>query len=239
MLKKRRMKTFTLLELMVVIAVIGILLSFLIPVLSRAREAARDASCKSNLKQWGMGIAMYTGDHRSYLPASFNNSRQYWYAQLHSYMNYDASDVSDIYESGMIINTCPSVDHEKKNSGTLDYASNNEILKHTNFLADEFRLKITKVTAPSHSMTLADANGVFNGSTAAYPFIRGPIGVYLGGMWNFSANDYLTPYDDTEPELFIRFRHNENKNTNILVVDGHVEGKRMNQMQAKNIYNYD
>lgn len=231
-------KDFTLLELMVVIAIIGILLSFLIPVLSRARESARDASCKSNLKQWGMGIAMYSSDNRSYLPASFNNSRQYWYAQLHSYMNYDQSDVSDIYESGMIINTCPSVDHERKKSGALDYASNNAILKHTNFTADEFRLKITKVTNPSDSLTLADANGVFNGSTAAYPFIRGPVGIYLDGMWNFSANDYLTLYDDTEPDLFIRFRHNEDKNTNILCVDGHVEGKRMSQMKAKNIYNY-
>ena len=229
---------FTLVEMMVVVAILGIIVSMLLPSLSRAREAARDASCKSNLKQWGVGISMYGDDNRFYLPASFNNDRQYWYAQLHSYMNYDQSDVSDIYESGMIINTCPSVNHEKKNSGTLDYASNNAILKHTNFGSEEFRLKSTMVTRPSDSLTLADANGIFNGSTAAYPFIRGPVGVYLDGWWNFDPEDVLTPYDDTEPELYIRFRHNKNKNTNILCVDGHVEGKRMNHMQAKNIYNY-
>ena len=231
-------RKFTLMELMVVMAVIGILFSLLIPVLSRARESARDASCKSNLKQWGVGIAMYSSDNRSYLPAAFNTKREYWYAQLHSYMNYDKSAVSDIYESGMIINTCPSVIHEKKQSGTLDYASNNAILKHTNFQAEEFRLKVSWITRPSDSLTLADANGVFNGSTAAYPFIRGPVGVYLDGWWNFEPDEILTPYDDTEPELYIRFRHNKNRNANILCVDGHVEGKRMSQMRAKNIYNY-
>ena len=50
---------FTLIELLVVVAIIGILLSMLLPSLSRAREEARGAVCKNNLKQIFIGTNFY------------------------------------------------------------------------------------------------------------------------------------------------------------------------------------
>ncbi len=66
--KTLKRKAFTLIELLVVIAIIAILASILFPVFARAREQARKASCQSNLKQIGLGIAMYVQDYDETYP---------------------------------------------------------------------------------------------------------------------------------------------------------------------------
>jgi len=64
---KRLREGFTLIELLVVIAIIAILAAILFPVFAQAREAARKASCQSNLKQLGNAIALYSADYDGYL----------------------------------------------------------------------------------------------------------------------------------------------------------------------------
>ena len=67
---RRRLSTkaFTLIELLVVIAIIAILAAILFPVFAQAREAARKASCTSNLKQIGSGWLMYIQDYDEITP---------------------------------------------------------------------------------------------------------------------------------------------------------------------------
>jgi prepilin-type N-terminal cleavage/methylation domain-containing protein len=66
---------FTLVELLVVIAVIAIVAAILFPVLAQAREKARQITCLSNCKQWGSTFMMYVQDYDETYPLAFGYSR--------------------------------------------------------------------------------------------------------------------------------------------------------------------
>jgi prepilin-type N-terminal cleavage/methylation domain-containing protein/prepilin-type processing-associated H-X9-DG protein len=59
-----RRPAFTLVEMLAVIAIIGVLVALLLPAIGLAREAARDAACKSNLRQFGQGFHTYAEQHK-------------------------------------------------------------------------------------------------------------------------------------------------------------------------------
>jgi prepilin-type N-terminal cleavage/methylation domain-containing protein/prepilin-type processing-associated H-X9-DG protein len=59
---------FSLIELLVVMAVIAILAAILLPVLSRAKESGRSTACVSNLHQIGLALQMYVDENKNTLP---------------------------------------------------------------------------------------------------------------------------------------------------------------------------
>lgn len=63
-----RRRAFTLIELLVVIGVIAVLVSILLPVLSRAREAANQVKCMSNLRQLAAAFVAYSNNNRGSFP---------------------------------------------------------------------------------------------------------------------------------------------------------------------------
>ncbi|MET0262154.1 MAG: DUF1559 domain-containing protein, partial [Rariglobus sp.] len=61
-------RAFTLVELLTVVAIIGVLAGLALPVIGHTRVAANRARCSSNLRQIGIALLGYAGDHRGHLP---------------------------------------------------------------------------------------------------------------------------------------------------------------------------
>jgi prepilin-type N-terminal cleavage/methylation domain-containing protein/prepilin-type processing-associated H-X9-DG protein len=71
---QRKTTGFTLIELLVVIAIIAILAALLLPALSQAKEAARSASCLSNLRQLALAVHMCADDSEDKFPGVWDAS---------------------------------------------------------------------------------------------------------------------------------------------------------------------
>jgi prepilin-type N-terminal cleavage/methylation domain-containing protein len=102
-------RNFTLIELMVVVAIIGILVSILMPALGKAREMAKEAVCLSNRKQNMSGLHLYLNDNGSHFPVADNVNSKYCFSY---FIKFEGSYVlmgKTIPYNGDDVLTCPNI----------------------------------------------------------------------------------------------------------------------------------
>ena len=95
-LSSRRFSGFTLVEVLVAIAIIGMLVAVLLPAVQAAREAARRAQCSSHLRQLGLAILQYENTNRVFPPAYARVPRHNMLTFILPYVEQDA--VQDLYD---------------------------------------------------------------------------------------------------------------------------------------------
>ena len=174
-------RAFTLVELLVVIAVIGILIALLLPAVQAAREAARRMHCSNNLKQIGIALHCYESFCRSYPGGYIGGTNGNWSAQV-AILSF--LERGDIYRSVDFSKGCTDV---RLNDGTLLSS-----------------LRVATYLCPSE---IGDRVRYKNGEPTHYPLSYGyNAGVWFvydpvtrqGGSGAFYPYSFLSPADFTD-----------------------------------------
>jgi prepilin-type N-terminal cleavage/methylation domain-containing protein/prepilin-type processing-associated H-X9-DG protein len=143
-----RRKAFTLIELLVVIAIIALLMSILLPALSKVKEQARAAICKSNLRQTGMAANMYSIDYNAMLPRGTQSAYPTpWFKR---FMDYLAQrPINEDYRNVKIYR-CPSYPDRSQTIGYVVNSWSDEPVD------DVSLFKVTSCRRRAYTIYLAD-----------------------------------------------------------------------------------
>lgn len=199
---------FTLIELLIVIAIIAILAAMLLPSLGQARNRAKAIKCTSQLKQMMTATIEYTGDYNGAIPQSYapglydtNKGSWCWYQQIFGYLKN-----KNIYlcPTGILLSCTTRSGNNGidlngdgvKDTIKLNYGMNARIggyFDGTNSIGS-VHTKISQVRKPANTVYIMDYHN-------SLQFLE-------GNLTNATVQEYA-------------FRHNKSANTGF--IDGHVE----------------
>jgi prepilin-type N-terminal cleavage/methylation domain-containing protein/prepilin-type processing-associated H-X9-DG protein len=154
-------RAFTLIELLMVIAIVAILAAMLLAVLSHARATAQAITCLDNLKQWGMATHLYATGHRDFLPkdgsASGNSTKSGWYVDLPKAMNLRPYNKmpwrTNVHASvGRSVWICPANPRRSNGKNLFHYCLND----HVNGTGSGNQVRLTSIRHPTVTVWLFD-----------------------------------------------------------------------------------
>lgn len=240
---------FTLVELLVSIAILAVLAALLLPALSKARQKALSTQCVNNLRQLFLANTMYADEHKGrYAPAAPDinegfGGRVRWHG-----VRDTASPDSDFdphkgplaeYLSDARVKECPVFTEFRRRgdvpnafeSGTGGYGYNGSYVGGAYNLKDwydapKFTALDSSIPEPSRTIMFADAAIVQDGYIVEYGFVEPPYFVTKDFPRGNESWGFASPS--------IHFRHEFR--ANVVWCDGHITSERYEWTTDENIY---
>ena len=181
-------KAFTLIEMLVVIAIIAILAGLLMPALTRARKEARKTHCLNNQKQVGIYLAMYATDHRGRYPSvSWPDvgglGRRYDSSMSIAQLWPDYADNQELFHCLMTNHEVSLTFECSDSTDPLNLDNNDETM--------EFRFE-TEITTTNDPDYMIDPNVPMNARSGRAVYADGPDLDYMRDNWGgpFTAKEF-------------------------------------------------
>lgn len=215
-------RAFTLIEILVVIAIISILAAILFPVFSQAKETAKQTVCASNIRQIGLAAQLYLNDHDDMWVPMATYDPLPGYAPIEMWFGYDNNNAGleggfhgriyepaqnpirpgklDPYIKGRGIIRCPSMPSQWQSSYAINFFYPNTTSPYytTNPRASNYEY------GPS-ARSMQTVGGAFTTTGASQSEIEEPAGTLVA--WEHKATvpacNFLQPHDwfDSPPDL--------------------------------------
>lgn len=206
----RNCRGFTLVEMLSVIAVVGILAAIIIPVVSGVRERAKEGASLANLRQIGAGLSLYVNDNNGELPLlSVDYANQYWSRSLMPYLESNKVEGERFVNgSGGALGAVfmdPLVEDGNHHS-LSDYGANTYVIRqrNTNSSNPASNRKVSTIDNPENLVSVMSAETNYNGRK---------IGAWYAGASTYVATGSSNPGPSDRGRGLIQ----------ALFLDGHVQ----------------
>lgn len=231
---------FTLLETLVVVAVIALLAAILLPSLSKARQLSRSTGCKCNLRQLGIGMTMYINQYSIYPGHQWRledpaDTRIRWFHLMARQL------------AGYEVQGCPMVDWEVDRNNSYGYNYKYLGSLRDNAVGPKRPLEnypVKSIRSPARTIAFGDTDGT--GWTKPHQrgvndkdmfgnhgYVLDPTYIPEYSMYSYSGPDH-EPYAWKNYRTYISTRHMGG--SNFCFADGHVEPLRPEQVYRDNRY---
>jgi prepilin-type N-terminal cleavage/methylation domain-containing protein/prepilin-type processing-associated H-X9-DG protein len=251
-------RAFTLIELLVVVSILALLISSLLPSLTKAKKQARQVACASNVRQLGQAMEMYVNLYGCYVPVATERGEYGRWLRLigdvHSAKNEAKQSV--LTQLG----TCPEVPEWAKVLKITNHRMDRDIAYGYNYIylgdsrglwkpgKGRFPVRPSEIRSPSRTVSIADSDGTGGWCPQPHPYTPDGSDPNALGHHGFMIDPPELPPDaengpaddpaqctlSTKPG-FARVSNRHFGGASVLYVDGHVHWVKRDLLEIDNL----